>query len=280
MEVSVTTKRTRFCREYGGVADYKKYAAKILKDKVDLEFVLGNARKAVMFVGNRERGKKLGDEQNELKKDSAEFLEAKDKATSKTARTLEIFHRFESKLLFVTKVLDVGVSIEDPEIDAIVIDPTTRTNFLQMLARVRLQKNQRPTIYIYQSDLNFFENRVEQNTNLANLAYQLLKERKSDPNEFAAKISLGEANEFTPEMLQRFTFKDGNGQWRINELSCIQTLIDYDFYVQMACEIADDENAFVKTQLSWMKKKFSVKDFVALEREEAVKKKLSTCLTS
>ena len=280
MEVSVTTKRTRFCREYGGAADYKNYAVKILKDKGDLEFVLENARKAVIFVGNRERGKKLAEEQNEKEKKSADFFEAKDKHSSHCARSLEIFHRFDSRILFVTKVLDVGVSIEDSGIDTIVIDPTTRTDFLQMLARVRLQKGQRPTIYIYQSDLNFFENRVEQNTNLANLAYQLLKERKSDPKEFAAKISLGEVEAYTPEMLQRFTFKDGNGQWRINELSCIQTLIDYDFYVRITQEMADDENAFVKTQLSWMNKKFSVKDFVALERQEAVKKKLSTCLTS
>lgn len=273
MEITLIRSSTRFCRSYDMEADYKQYKVKVLKDKEDLEFVLGNARKAVMFVGNRERGKKLEDEQNELKKDSAEFLEAKDKATSKTARTLEIFHRFDSRILFVTKVLDVGVSIEDPEIDTIIIDPTTRTNFLQMLARVRLQKNQRPTIYIFQSDLNFFENRVEQNTNLANLAYQLLKERKFDLKEFAARISLGEVEAYTPDMLQRFTFKDRNGQRRISELTCIQTMIDYDFYVQMASEIADDENAFVKTQLSWMDKKFSSKDFVVIEREDAVKKK-------
>lgn len=279
MQISLIRASTRFCHLYDMEADYGIYKVKILKDD-DLEFVLENAQKVVMFVGNRERGKTLAEEQNAKDKNSAEFLEARDKATSKTAQSLETFHRFESKILFVTKVLDVGVSIEDPEIDTIIIDPTTRTNFLQMLARVRLKKGQRPTVYVFQSTNKFFEHRVEQNRDYAKLAYELLKERKSNPKEFAAKISLGEVEAYTPEMLQRFTFKDGNGQWRINELSCIQTLIDYDFYVQMACEIADDENAFVKTQLSWMKKKFSVKDFVALERQEAVKKKLSTCLTS
>lgn len=275
MEVSVTTKRTRFCREYGGRADYKKYALKILKNDDDLEYVLANACKAIMFVGNRERGKTLAEEQNAKDKNSAEFLEARDKATSKTAQSLETFHRFESKILFVTKVLDVGVSIEDPGIDTIIIDPTTRINFLQMLARVRLQKGQRPTVYVYQSTNKFFEHRVDQIRDYAKLAYELLKERKSDPKEFAAKISLGEANDFTPEMLQRFTFKDGNGHWRINELTCVQTLIDYDFYRQMARGMAIDENFFIKKQLDWMDKKFSSRDFVSLERQEAVKKKLS-----
>lgn len=275
MQVSVITDRTRFCREYGGRADYKKYALKILKNDDDLEYVLANACKAIMFVGNRERGKTLAEKQNGKAENSADFLEAKDKLTNKTAQSLEIFHRFDSRILFVTKVLDVGVSIEDPEIDAIVIDPTTRTNFLQMLARVRLQKNQRPTIYVFQSQFKFFERRVEQNAIFAKLAYRLLKERKSDPKEFAAKISLGEADDYTPEMLQRFTFKDGNGHWRINELTCVQTLIDYDFYRQMARGMAIDENFFIKKQLDWMDKKFSSRDFVSLERQEAVKKKLS-----
>ena len=248
MEVSVITDRTRFCRAYGRAADYKKYAMKILKNDDDLEYVLANACKAIMFVGNRERGKTLAEKQNGKAENSADFLEAKDKLTNKTAQSLEIFHRFDSRILFVTKVLDVGVSIEDPEIDAIVIDPTTRTNFLQMLARVRLQKNQRPTIYVFQSQFKFFERRIEQNAVFAKLAYRLLKERKSDPKEFAAKISLGEADDYTPEMLQRFTFKDGNGHWRINELTCVQTLIDYDFYRQMARGMAIDENFFIKKQ--------------------------------
>lgn len=272
MEVSVITDRTRFCRAYGRAADYKKYAMKILKNDDDLEYVLANACKAIMFVGNRERGKTLAEKQNGKAENSADFLEAKDKLTNKTAQSLEIFHRFDSRILFVTKVLDVGVSIEDPEIDTIIIDPTTRTNFLQMLARVRLQKNQRPTIYVFQSQFKFFERRIEQNAVFAKLAYRLLKERKSDPKEFAAKISLGEADDYTPDMLQKFTFKNCDGHWRINELTCVQTLIDYDFYRQMARGMAIDENFFIKKQLDWMDKKFSSRDFVSLERQEAVKK--------
>ena len=144
-----------------------------------------------------------------------------------------------------------------------------------MLARVRLQKNQRPTIYVFQSQFKFFERRIEQNAVFAKLAYRLLKERKSDPKEFAAKISLGEAADYTPDMLQKFTFKNCDGHWRINELTCVQTLIDYDFYRQMARGMAIDENFFIKKQLDWMDKKFSSRDFVSLERQEAVKKKLS-----
>lgn len=273
MVVEIITAKTRFCYEYEIAGDYKKYTVKVLKDDEDLSYVLEKSRKAIMFVGNRERGKKLTEKQNAMNNNSAEFLEAKDIAVSKTASSLENFHRFKSKFLFVTKVLDVGVSIEDPQIDSIIIDPTCRTNFLQMLARVRLQKCQHPNIYIFQSDAKFFENRVEQNSNLAKLAYELLKQRKNEVKEFAARISLGEVDIYTPEMLQKFTFKDSNGQWRINELTCIQTLIDYDFYSTIACEIASDENAFVKTQLGWLDKKLTTKSFVAIDRQEELKKK-------
>lgn len=272
MEILVKKHNTRMCWEYDATANYENYVIKVISSEEDLKYVLGKSKKCLMFVGNKERGKKLMERQNKVKANSAEFIDSMALKKLEVAKQLIQIAKFEVRFLFVTNVLDVGVSIVDPEVDTIILDPTTRTEFIQMLARVRTKHDQKITVYVQKADLIFFLNRIAAKEEFSQMALMLLKNRQSDLEKIAAKIELGNFGEFQPRMMRNFLYQNSEKKWILNELTCMQTIINMRFCKEMAQKISEDENAFVKEQFSWLGKEFTEEAYVQKERLEMQKK--------
>lgn len=73
---------------------------------------------------------------------------------TKTGEDAEVFdllisnQKFEKKVLIATKVLDVGVNLWDEDLSVIVIDSLNKSDFLQMIGRKRVAKNEKIRVYI------------------------------------------------------------------------------------------------------------------------------------
>lgn len=106
----------------------------------------GNS-KWLIFVKSRDEGNYLKKvlEENGIKK--VTFLTADSKETV-TYRNLVKNEKFDEQVLISTAVLDNGINIKDKEVKNVVISTLDRTEFIQMLGRVRITGNQQINLYI------------------------------------------------------------------------------------------------------------------------------------
>ncbi len=130
--------------------------------------------KWIVFVDNEKEGllfedrlnvelQKRYDKTKEAKKKDGNNEEVKEKyavfISSKTSRAKRSYaykefqnltqnESFESKVIIATSVLDNGVNIADAQVKHIVISQPNKTEFLQMLGRLRLEESQKVNLYI------------------------------------------------------------------------------------------------------------------------------------
>ncbi|MCD7996981.1 MAG: DEAD/DEAH box helicase family protein [Clostridiales bacterium] len=103
--------------------------------------------KWIIFTSQKEEGKQifqcLGDKM-------ASYLDSETKK-DESAEVFEFLvdnQKFDKKVLIATKVLDVGVNIWDKKLATIVIDSMNMTDFVQMIGRKRINKNENVKVYI------------------------------------------------------------------------------------------------------------------------------------
>lgn len=125
--------------------DYSRFNLCYVSDKKELAKVLAaSPYKSLVFLDD----KKGADEfqklllDNRLQKSEIRVINADTKSEAKNSdlvRCLTISRRYPQnvKVLISTSVLDNGISIEDPDVQNIVIVTLSKTSFLQMLGRVR-----------------------------------------------------------------------------------------------------------------------------------------------
>ena len=108
--------------------------------------------KWLIFVASKKNGKSL---KKLLSKEkiTCSFLSAKSKNPDKK-KEYEIYQsiveneNFPSQVLISTSVLDNGINIKDSSVKNIVIDLFDRTEFIQMLGRIRISNNEKVNLYI------------------------------------------------------------------------------------------------------------------------------------
>jgi hypothetical protein len=100
--------------------------------------IIGNAlehSEKVMFFGNsKQRLIELQHHYNTL----SEFVCADNKDSSTAISQIIAENKFDTQILFTTKVLDNGVSIHDRQLKRIIIEMSDMTDFLQCLGRKRV----------------------------------------------------------------------------------------------------------------------------------------------
>lgn len=98
---------------------------------------------------------------------ACDYVDADCKDTT-TWEQIVLEERFESKVLITTSVLDNGVNIKDDAVKNIVIMSDSKTDFLQMLGRKRLKKNEVVKIWAYDMNLTQARNRLKNYRELLN----------------------------------------------------------------------------------------------------------------
>lgn len=118
-----------------------------------------NGQKWLIFISDRKAGKRMAEE---LEDDLAEYIDAELKEGEKQDELSDIIqsNSFRSKVLIVTKFLDVGVDLWDEKIENIVVFPTNKTDFLQMVGRKRVRAGERIRLYIHVREVKEYRKRL------------------------------------------------------------------------------------------------------------------------
>lgn len=135
--------------------DYTYLSALFFKDLDWLVQIIrqdSSNQKWLVFVSRKEEGKII---EKQLGAAYAEYLDAELKDGEKQAEFQKILleKSYNKKVLIVTKFLDVGVDLCDETIKNIVIFPTTKTDFFQMVGRKRIRKGECINLYIHIRDI-------------------------------------------------------------------------------------------------------------------------------
>lgn len=140
---------------YHFLRDYTYLSALFFKDLDWLVQIIrkdSSNQKWLVFVSRKEEGKII---EKQLGATYAEYLDAELKDGEKQAEFQKILleKSYNKKVLIVTKFLDVGVDLCDETIKNIVIFPTTKTDFFQMVGRKRIRKGECINLYIHIRDI-------------------------------------------------------------------------------------------------------------------------------
>lgn len=122
-------------------------------------------KKSVIFVDDKTKGAELVEQllkTGEIERQNISVLNADNIDTeSELVRTLAVAHRIPSKILITTSVLDNGVSINDAEVENVLIMTESRVSFIQMLGRIRSESVDTCNLYFVQRDYKVFQRRMQ-----------------------------------------------------------------------------------------------------------------------
>lgn len=217
-----------------------------------------SGEKWLIFQSNKSKAKELTKKLG----DSAALITAESREND---TIMEIIHKgnFSCKILVATKLLDNGVSIKDFELKNIVIDTTSRTEFIQMLGRKRsLDLNDTVRLYIPKKSKKTFRGYLSPEMQET---YDLL-EKDFSSNEIIAKLLRDE--KYYAKVRRFFTLE--NGQLVKNPLAMEYYDRQRQLVNKMITEFSSDEFAFIKEQLSWidMKDTFDEKNLYTFQQQE------------
>lgn len=105
-----------------------------------------NSERWLVFVQSIDEGKELCKELCRKNVDAV-FLSSAEE-NSRERKTLEVYQRFDCRVLVATSVLDNGINIIDDELKNIVIDSTDEIQLLQMLGRKRIADGEHVNLFI------------------------------------------------------------------------------------------------------------------------------------
>lgn len=196
--------------------------------------------KWLVFVSNKENAKKY----KEGIEVSCEVLDADNRNSDKMKEFVSSLiknEEFECQVLITTAVLDNGINIKDTQVRNLVIDTISKTEFLQMIGRKRIEDDENINLYIPQKDLKYF-------TSLLNLevnpCYALLGLKK---NELMEKLL---EKEDSRKRIRNFFSHDD--KLILNPAAEVYIKRKKNFLEDMIIQMKEDEWAFVKMQLGWL----------------------------
>ncbi|MCI6652162.1 MAG: DEAD/DEAH box helicase family protein [Ruminococcus sp.] len=99
----------------------------------------------IIFITNKEEGRKLW---NTFGKNQADFFTADSDTNSELYEKITKGKTLDKRILITTKVLDVGVSINDPNVNVVVFEQNI-PEIKQMIGRKRVRKNERVNVYFF-----------------------------------------------------------------------------------------------------------------------------------
>jgi len=297
--IQVNTEYLSFRIDYYNVYIYKlprnydyldiKY---LINESEIISLVKKTKKKSIIFVSNKNKGKKLEKELLENKVNVVYInAENKGKENRNNVEELKDTKTFPQQVFITTSVLDVGVNFFDKDITNVIIAHTEPMEMLQMLGRVRVrQTGQKISLFIFQSSSRYFQNLLKKNIikkiqcceyledeNLRGFNYILYEELKPNdlPDGYRDFIYLNTLNMNYDEYddVSYVERKIGFNRLAPYYLRQLHTLYN-DIYNEM---MKGDKNYFIKKQLEFLGREndFSEKNFYCLEcLQENIKTKI------
>lgn len=282
--------------EYSAERNYDHINVEVIGSKGQIAGLVTKSEfKWLVFVDSIEYGKKLKKDieainselDNESKKTSVEFVTADyqlEPDMYSEVSGIVSNSKQNAKVLIATSVLDNGINLKDNELRNIIIIADNETEFIQMLGRRRAD-GLPITVYLYKYDQDHFKKRHRNGVRRYELAFQYYKsiewvvkqmmyQFNDSYEEYVRKVNWYE-NMFTKSehkrLLQKLMqgyiqfadlktcFYELDGTFRLNLLSMLHQQELNDYYKHMIDSFEEDEeHAFYKEQLKWLKKPYTL----------------------
>lgn len=246
------------------IPDYQICAFDDIMDVVEMINEDSSEEKYLIFQSNKQKAKSFFDKNLYC---TYEILTADDK-DKKAYKEIVEKSSFSSKVLVTTKILDNGISIKDCTLNSIVLDTTSKTEFIQMLGRRRILPGEHPQLKIFLPVKNkaFFQGMLE---------FQImpaLKLLKMPEAEILASLME------EPEIYKicRNYFSVRNGKLCLNPIALDFLEQKRDFCEEMINGLDRDRCFFLKRQIRWLGVEFDEEKifFLSCQKKERMKEKL------
>ncbi|GEM_PF-1664804 len=159
-------------------------------------------------------------------------------------------NKFNCKVLISTSTFDNGVNFNDDNLKNIVIIQYDKIEFLQMLGRKRVNRDEYINLYIWTATNNHFLGKLRS----ANNQLTAIKYYNNHYSEFVDKYVNSTTKEHDLQKQLFFYINNNNnyGKFYYNKLAEIKLEIDKSFYMKMIPALTNDKNAYYTEQLSWL----------------------------
>ncbi len=210
-------------------------------------------KKSIIFVNSKENGKSLG---TKIGKDIAVYVDRNSRFNKDTDEGLiaykEILENetFSKKVLITTSVIDNGISINDKTVENIVILTHDRTQYMQMLGRVRIKNNQKINLYICNYPLAHFSSSL----NMINAIINDVNKFKEDEskNKYLSAQYIYDNYNINLE-IRKMIYHDYGNELIINNLGIKKLYNDRNYLDNIIPKFKNNEiNVFPKEVLSWL----------------------------
>ena len=203
---------SHYCFRYYNYNDIDVLTA-ALKDRID------HNEKAMVFVRNIERGEAISEK---LKDCPLIFAEMENRESIEEIGKLE---HFSAAAIVTTKILDNGISINDTEVQHIVIEEIDPILWKQMLGRIRTSRKKPTQLTIWMPDYTIQQ--LHQMLHYYSDQLRILQELKKDIVTFMER----------PERLKPWMLQTMNGKLQVNTLAIrkLQNMKDH-----ISCMIEDE----------------------------------------
>ncbi len=236
--------------KYSTGTDYSYLDVKYFKYEKDLVSLLSNDKsedKWLVFVTSSRHGKKIKEDLDEQGIDSV-FI--KSGTVNDETKSIVDTGKFNCKVLISTKVLDNGVNIIDSDVKNLVVCAYDKTTFIQEIGRLRINiRNPRKIkLFIKAMNKKVFMGRLEE-------VYQpkldILKLYYNDNDKFKLMFNM-DVNKVYADLF----YLDDDNKWKVNTAGHVRLQKDIDFAQEMIALFDIDKYAFIKEQLTWLKKEY------------------------
>ena len=228
-----------------------------------VESVTANEEKAVVFVRNKKRGQELADR---LSKSTFVYANMDDRGDlEEIART----EQFSDSSIVSTRVLDNGVSITDEQIKHIIIEEIDPIAWIQMLGRIRRQRNNPSPLTVWIPD--YSRHHLNQMHRHYSEQLRLLEELGDDFLSFMER----------PERLQPWMLQTMNNKLQVNSLAICKLRNMTDHLAYLIEEETHTPNAhirFIRTMLQL--EELSEKDFLDYDELENFRSHVTIAFTA
>lgn len=199
---------------------------------------------------------------------SFEYLDAEVDEDNPIKEQIVEAEKFDTEVLITTKVLDNGINIIDEQLKNIVIMTTEKTEFLQMLGRKRCGCNENFRLYVCARKAQYF-NALRNKMILPYVRY--IKE--IDNNSNFSQSRFDDINLF--EFCQKMTIIRG-GKIEISRAVRRKIRLLLNHYSDMIEMLKEDEEAYVKQQLTWigMEDSYSPTNYLGYEDKKLKMQKI------
>ena len=238
------------------IPEYQICAYDDIMDVVEMINEDSSEEKYLIFQSNKQKAKSFFDENLHC---TYEILTADDK-DKKAYQEIVEKSSFSSKVLVTTKILDNGISIKDCTLNSIVLDTTSKTEFIQMLGRRRTLPGEHPQLKIFLPVKNkaFFQGMLE---------FQImpaLKVLKTPEAEILAYLM--EEPEIYKICRNYFSVRDG--RLCLNPIALDLLEQKRDFCEEMINGLDMDRCFFLKRQIRWLGIEFDEEKITFLSRQK------------